>query len=100
MSRPGIWPAVLAAVTLIVGCASAPSNEEIATKATAMLKTSFKASGQAGLDRLNQDETQQICSELAGKAPAKNVAEKIEKLNLATIKYPADGKLLGDWRTG
>jgi len=100
MPRPGTWPAVLTAVTLIVGCAIAPSNEEIAAKATAMLKTSFKASGQAGLDRLNQDETQQICSELAGKAPAKNVAEKIEKLNLATIKYPADGKLLGDWKTG
>ena len=100
MPRPGTWPAVLTAVTLIVGCATAPSNEEIAAKATAMLKTSFKASGQAGLDRLNQDDTQQICSELAGKPPARNVAEKIEKLNLATIKYPADGKLLGDWKTG
>ena len=100
MARPANWPGVLSAVTLIVGCASAPSSEEITAKATAMLKTSFRASGQAGLDRLNQDETQQICSALAGKAPAKDVAEKIEKLNLATIKYPADGKLLGDWKTG
>jgi len=100
MTRRGTWPAVLTAVTLIVGCATTPSSEEIAAKATAMLKTSFKANGQAGLDRLNQDETQQTCSELAGKAPAKAVAEKIEKLNLATIKYPVDGKLLGDWKTG
>jgi L-cysteine S-thiosulfotransferase len=87
-------------VALVVGCATAPSGEEIAAKASAMLKTSFNASGQAGLDRLNQDETQRICSELAGKAPARNVAEKIQTLNLATIKYPADGKLLGDWKTG
>ena len=66
-----------------------------------MLKASFKAAGQAGLDRLNQDETQRVCSELApGKAPPKEVAEKIEKLNLATIRYPADGKLLGDWKNG
>src|SRR6202163_338283 len=66
-----------------------------------MLQASFKATGQAGLDRLNQDETQRVCSELApGKASAKEVAEKIEKLNLATIRYPADGKLLGDWRSG
>jgi L-cysteine S-thiosulfotransferase len=84
-----------------LGCAIAPSNDQIASQATAMLQASFKATGQAGLDRLNQDETQRVCSELApGKAPAKEVAEKIEKLNLATIRYPADGKLLGDWRNG
>jgi sulfur-oxidizing protein SoxX len=84
-----------------LGCAMAPSNEEIAAQSTAMLQASFKATGQAGLDRLNQDETQRVCSELApGKAPAKEVAEKIEKLNLATIRYPADGKLLGDWKNG
>jgi L-cysteine S-thiosulfotransferase len=83
-----------------LGCAIAPSNDEIAAQAAAMLQASFKATGQAGLDRLNQDETQRVCSELAGKAPAKQVAEKIEKLNLATIRYPADGKLLGDWKNG
>ena len=84
-----------------LGCAMAPSNDEIAAQTTAMLQASFKATGQAGLDRLNQDETQRVCSELApGKAPAKDVAEKIEKLNLATIRYPADGKLLGDWKNG
>jgi L-cysteine S-thiosulfotransferase len=84
----------------IIGCASTPSNDEISAKAAAMLKTSFKANGQAGLDRLDQDETQRVCSALAGKAPSKEVAEQIERLNLATIKYPADGKLLGDWRNG
>ena len=84
-----------------LGCAMAPSNDEIAAQTTAMLQASFKATGQAGLDRLNQDETQRVCSELApGKTPAKDVAEKIEKLNLATIRYPADGKLLGDWKNG
>lgn len=84
----------------IIGCATAPSGEETTAKAAAMLRSSFKASGQAGLDRLDQDETQRACSALAGKAPAKDVAEKIEKLNMATIKYPADGKLLGDWKNG
>ena len=84
-----------------LGCAIAPSSDEIAAQSTAMLKASFKATGQAGLDRLNQDETQRVCSELPpGKAPAKEVAEKIEKMNLATIRYPADGKLLGDWKNG
>jgi sulfur-oxidizing protein SoxX len=89
---------VLAIVPL--GCAIAPSNDQIAALATAMLQASFQAAGQAGLDRLNQDETQRVCSDVAGKTPAKEVAEKIEKLNLATIRYPADGKLLGDWKNG
>jgi sulfur-oxidizing protein SoxX len=92
---------VVGLALLPLGCATGPSNDEIAAQSTAMLKASFKATGQAGLDRLNQDETQRVCSELApGKAPAKEVAEKIEKLNLATIRYPADGKLLGDWKNG
>jgi sulfur-oxidizing protein SoxX len=83
-----------------LGCAMAPSSEEIDARSIEMLKASFKATGQAGLDRLNQDETQRICSELAGKAPSKETAERIEKLNLATIRYPDDGKLLGDWKNG
>ena len=91
---------VIGLALLPLGCAIAPSNDEIAAQTTAMLQASFKATGQAGLDRLNQDETQRVCSELAGKAPAKEVAEKIEKLNLATIRYPVDGKLLGDWKNG
>ncbi|HVR94960.1 MAG TPA: sulfur oxidation c-type cytochrome SoxX [Casimicrobiaceae bacterium] len=92
---------VVALALVPLGCAIGPSNDEIAAQSTAMLKASFKATGQAGLDRLNQDETQRVCSELApGKAPAKDVADKIEKTNLATIRYPADGKLLGDWKNG
>lgn len=91
---------VLGVALLPLACSIAPSNEEIVAQSTAMLQASFKASGQAGLDRLTQDETQRVCTSLAGKAPAKDVAEKIEKLNLATIRYPADGKLLGDWKNG
>jgi|SRR5450432_1242005 sulfur-oxidizing protein SoxX len=93
--------AILIGVALLpLGCAIAPSNEEIAAQSTAMLQASFKATGQAGLDRLNQDETQRACSAIGNKAVAKDVAEKIEKLNLATIRYPADGKYLGDWKNG
>src|SRR2546425_7520570 len=93
-------PFSLLAVATLVACATGPSNEEIAASAAAMLKSSFKANGQASLDRLNQDETQRVCSELPGKALPKDVAERIEKLNLATIKYPVDGKFLGDWKNG
>ncbi|HEY7944036.1 MAG: sulfur oxidation c-type cytochrome SoxX [Burkholderiales bacterium] len=99
MTTKTMLPAVLFAAVL-VGCATAPPDDRIWAEAGAMLKASFKARGQAGLDRLDQDATQRLCSESAGRTPPKDVAERIEKENLATIRYPADGKLLGDWKSG
>jgi len=88
-------------VTAIVGgCATALDESETAAKAAVALKASVRSAGQAGLDRLEQDETQRVCSLAAGKAPPKDVAAMIEQTNLATIRYPADGKLLGDWKNG
>ena len=84
---------------LLAGCASAPSDEEIAARALQSMKASFKERGQAKLDRLDQDETQKLCSAAVG-GPSKEVAARVEKLNMAALKYPADGKLLGDWREG
>ena len=78
----------------------APSDAEIGAKATAVMKASFKEAGQAKLDRLDQDETQRVCSRYAGKEIPKDVAAVIEQQNLATIRYPADGKLVGDWKNG
>jgi sulfur-oxidizing protein SoxX len=92
---------VLASAAIIAGASAAePSDQEISAKATATLKESFKAAGQAGLDRLDQDETQRVCSALSGKEAPRAIASKIEAANLATIRYPADGKLLGDWKNG
>jgi sulfur-oxidizing protein SoxX len=90
----------LSALIAGAGCATAVDERETAAKAAAVLKASFKPAGQAGLDRLEQDETQRACSAAAGRAPPKDVAVKIEQANLATIRYPADGKLIGDWKNG
>ncbi|MGH8714984.1 MAG: sulfur oxidation c-type cytochrome SoxX [Casimicrobiaceae bacterium] len=97
-TRKILTGALVAAI--LVGCATAPSDDRIWAEADAMLKSSFKARGQAGLDRLDQDATQRLCSESAGRAPPADVAKRIETENLATIRYPADGKLLGDWKRG
>lgn len=69
------------------------------TKAEIVMKASFKDRGQAKVDRLNQDETQRLCSQFPDKRPAE-VAKRIEALNMKLMKYPADGKLLGDWKEG
>ena len=95
---------VLALAALAVaGCAATSgSNEEAArAKAIAMMKASFKEQGQAKLDRIDQDEAQRLCSVYhPGNPMPKDVAAKLEREQLATVKYPADGKYLGDWKSG
>jgi sulfur-oxidizing protein SoxX len=94
---------VLAAAALAVaGCAAmTESQEQTHAKAVAMMKASFTERGQAKLDRLDQDETQRLCSIYhAGNPAPKDVAARIEKMEQANLKYPADGKLLGDWKAG
>ena len=101
--RPTTLNAVLAAALVaplvLFGCATSPGDAEVSAKAAAVMKASFREQGQAKLDRLDQDDMQKACSE-HGKALAKEVVARIEKDNLATIKWPADGKLLGDWKNG
>ena len=69
------------------------------TQAEIVMKASFKDRGQAKVDRLNQDETQRLCSQFPVKR-SKEIARKIEALNMKLVKYPADGKMLGDWKEG
>src|SRR6266536_2424186 len=97
-----IYAVAFAAVSAIAvgGCASGPSDAEVSAKAAAMLKTSFKERGQAKLDRLDQDDTQRACTQAGVAPPPRDVAERIEKINLAAVKWPADGNYTGDWKNG
>ncbi|MBX9589192.1 MAG: sulfur oxidation c-type cytochrome SoxX [Hyphomonadaceae bacterium] len=49
--------------------------------------------------RLVQDETQKVCSTYRN-APPKPIADAVLARERAMIQYPADGKLMGDWRKG
>lgn len=61
---------------------------------------SFQKRGQAGLDRLDQDNIQKLCSVPTDQLPATEVLRIAEQEQLALVKYPADGKLMGDWKAG
>lgn len=89
---------------LVAGCASVDEQAKRPTPLTAadlaIIKASFREQGQAKLDRLDQDDAQKSCSIPPSAAVPKEVAERIEKANLAAIRYPSDGTMLGDWRRG
>ena len=89
---------LVASLMALSACASLPSPPD----ALAAIKASFAERGIAKLDRLDQTEIQRICSEAnaSGKELDKPTRERIEKSVLASIKYPADGKFIGDWKEG
>ena len=67
-----------------------------------MMKDGFKADGIAGLDRIDQDATQKFCSDpvFASSKQGEKMREKIQKMNMDSIKQPSDGKYIGDWKKG
>lgn len=88
------------AVAIVAGCATTMSDAEISKQAVEVLRASFNERGQAKLDRLNQDNPQAQCSIDDGKDLPKEAAAALEKAQFALVKFPADGKLMGDWREG
>ena len=73
--------------------------EDDRARAVAMMKRDFHARGIAGMDRLNEDGLQALCNR-SRNDPPKPVAERMQQDQLDAIKYPADGKFLGNWKSG
>jgi sulfur-oxidizing protein SoxX len=90
------------ALTLALSQGSAFAQQQNDPKFNKMMKDSFRADGIAGLDRIQQDETQKFCSDpvFANSDKAQPMREKIQKINMDDIKQPSDGKYIGDWKKG
>lgn len=92
---------VALASLLAIGCATTGiSDHDAREQAIAVMKQSFVTKGIANVDRLDQDEVQRLCTQYSNGQLPPEVAQKIEKEQLATIKLPASGKLIGNWKEG
>ena len=104
MEKTNIVPAFIAlsATFLIAGCAALPSPAELDALAIKITQASFRDQGPVKVDRLVQDDANRECSaaDVAGRPIDEKVGKAIEEANLKTIKWPADGKFIGDWRQG
>lgn len=100
--HPRIALACFAAAAVLTGCATPPSQADLDRIAADVVKSSFRGQGIATLDRLVQDDSNRECSaaEVAGVVLAVARAKAIEAANLKTVKWPGDGKFLGDWKEG
>ena len=87
-----------AAAVVVVGCATQPSPAELDRQAQAAVLASFRDQGIAKVDRLKQDKMQAACS--SDKPPSKAVEDEIMADARASVKWPAGGRFIGDWRAG
>ena len=93
------------AALAIAGCAALPAGngKDLDAEAHRMLVTGFHDHGIAKMDRITQiDDTVKACNaaDVAGHPLDEATAKRLEAENLKTIKWPSDGRFLGDWKKG
>ena len=96
------------AVAALAGCAgsngaSTPSNAELDAMAQKMVQESFHDKGIVKVkEALAIDETLRDCdaAAVAGHPIGSATEKKLEAENFKTIQWPANGKYLGDWKSG
>jgi sulfur-oxidizing protein SoxX len=96
----GKYPLIaLMGATFVVAAAPALADADFRAQAIAMIKKDFQPRGQANLDRLPEDGVQAICNR-TGNNPPEAIAKTLEADEMASVRWPADGKLMGDWKKG
>jgi sulfur-oxidizing protein SoxX len=94
--------ATLALAGLSVCTLAYADNTALDKKFTQLLKQDFRTRGIATIDRVNQDAVQESCTKYNNEPPHEGPLglDKLEAEQLASIKWPEDGKFLGDWKAG
>ena len=92
-----IIPAIFA-LALCAIPAAAQQRPDPAAADTA-IKAAFPTAPADWAPRLTGDDTMQQCS-VSRNSPSKEVAEAIQKRELASIAYPPDNNFMGDWKKG
>jgi sulfur-oxidizing protein SoxX len=100
MRKSGLkWAMRVVPALIAAGCATVPDPATTRQIAEGMVKDGFNAVP-AHAQRLVQDRSQQICSKIAGAPLTQEEAAEVVKLARESIRYPASGKVVGDWKSG
>ncbi len=109
MSRTKHILAAAAGLALLAACAGGAatsaelSSAELDALTQKIVKESFHDKGIVKVAEVfREDETIRLCNaaDVSGKPLDDATAKRIEEMNLKSIKWPSDGKYLGDWREG
>jgi sulfur-oxidizing protein SoxX len=79
-----------------------PSGADLDKITADIIKASFRDEAGVKVDRLVQDDANRECSaaDVEGKPIDEKIGKAIEAANLKSIKWPSDGRFIGDWREG
>jgi len=102
-NRTALAMAALIAALMGVGCATGPSVAELNSLTDKIIQASFRSEGIAKVERVTAtDETNRACSQAdaSGQRLDEQTARTIEESNFKSIRWPADGQFLGDWKQG
>ena len=90
---------IIAATLTTLAAATVCAEDDYRAQAVAVFQKDFQNRGQALTDRVAEDGLQTICNR-TGNAPPEALRKQMEADQLAGVKFPADGKLMGDWKKG
>jgi sulfur-oxidizing protein SoxX len=93
---------VAVAAVIVAASLTAASSQQGGVdpgRVDAVVKSAFPTAPAEWQARLTPDETMRQCSAHHNSPPAA-VARAIQERERAAVIYPADGKLIGDWRKG
>jgi L-cysteine S-thiosulfotransferase len=92
---------ILISIALSVGCASSTTEKNYDDEMLKLLKSDFKSKGPVKVERVaQQDDVQRFCSALEDREGSIDELAAIRNSQLETVKYPANGEYIGDWKEG
>ncbi len=88
------------ATAALAGCASAPTPADLDKMAAAVVKASFRDEGIVKTAVLDPEEVNVACTEadVAGQPLSTERLTELQNAQLKTIKWPANGNYMGDWK--
>ena len=90
---------ILAALALALAIPVTAQADDKQISTTDLFKSMFKKVPEGWEKRLEQDDTQRVCSETRNE-PSPKQAEEILARESKNVAFPADGNVMGDWKKG
>jgi L-cysteine S-thiosulfotransferase len=90
----------LSPILIALGCATMPDAPTVRALGEKAVAASYPGMPESLTRRAVQDRAQQICSKIGGDNLTQEEAAEVVKLSRESIRYPASGNLVGDWKIG
>ena len=102
MNRKYLFVLAPLAAAVVAGCSTSGGGTDYDKLAAEVTKASFQDKNIVKVSALTQDDNMAACSaaNVSGKPLPEAQAKAIEAAAMKTIKWPTDGKFLGDWKEG